>query len=127
MRPGAWRGRGPGPRRAGRAAVGRGLALLLLGLLLTPSAALAEGPGAGAEAEGPTVEALALNCMTCHGEDGVSPGSVPTIYGKRADWLTAQLLEFRSGTRESTIMGRIMKAFTDEDIVNLAEYFAARR
>jgi sulfide dehydrogenase cytochrome subunit len=91
---------------------------VLVALLIAP---------AGAQAEGPTVEALARNCMTCHGEDGISPGSMPTLYGKSADWMTTQLLEFRLGALESTIMGRIMGAFTDEDIVNLSDYLSARK
>lgn len=94
------------------------VAAVVLAALLAPAAAGAEGP---------TVAALARNCMTCHGRDGLSPGSMPTLYGKSADWMTAQLLEFRSGERESTIMGRIMGAFTDEDIVSLSEYLARRK
>lgn len=94
------------------------VAAVVLAALLAPAAAAAEGP---------TVAALARNCMTCHGRDGLSPGSMPTLYGKSADWMTAQLLEFRSGKRESTIMGRIMGAFTDEDIVSLSEYLARRK
>jgi sulfide dehydrogenase cytochrome subunit len=91
------------------------IAPVLVALVLAPAAA---------QADGPTVEALARNCMTCHGEDGISPGSMPTLYGKSADWMTAQLLEFRSGARQSTIMGRVMGAFTDEDIVTLADHLS---
>ncbi|MEE9140938.1 MAG: c-type cytochrome [Alphaproteobacteria bacterium] len=93
-------------------------ATLALGLALAAGAARAEGP---------TVEAIARNCMSCHGEGGVSPGSMPTIYGKSTDWTIGRLKEFRSGKREATIMGRIMKAFADDDIEAVAEYFAARK
>lgn len=82
---------------------------------------------ATAHAEGPSVETIARNCMGCHGEGGVSPGNMPTIYGKSKEWTIQRLEEFRSGDREATIMGRIMKAFAEEDIEALAEYFSARR
>ena len=81
---------------------------------------------APARGEGPTVEAVARNCMGCHGEDGASPASMPTIAGKSREWLAERLYEFRSGARDSTIMGRIMGAFADEDIEAMADYFANR-
>ncbi len=79
-----------------------------------------------ARAQGPTVEAIARNCMACHGEGGISPGNMPTISGKSKDWTIRRLKEFRSGDREATIMGRIMKAFADKDIEAMADYFSAR-
>lgn len=101
------------------------------GRVLGSAAAIAAGAlalvVATAHAEGPSVETIARNCMGCHGEDGVSPGNMPTIYGKSKEWTIQRLEEFRSGDRESTIMGRIMKAFAEEDIEALAEYFSARR
>jgi sulfide dehydrogenase cytochrome subunit len=51
---------------------------------------------------------------------------MPTISGKSKDWTIRRLKEFRSGDREATIMGRIMKAFADEDIEAMADYFSAR-
>lgn len=93
------------------------LVLAMAGLLLAAGVAGAQ--------EGPTVAALARNCMGCHGEDGNSPGAMATIRGKSANWLAESLADFRSGARESTIMGRIMGPFADEDIAALATYFAA--
>jgi sulfide dehydrogenase cytochrome subunit len=90
-------------------------------------AALAEDPAKPPPQEGPTVETIARNCTGCHGADGKSPGSVPTIAGKSADWIAGRLMQFRSGERPSSIMGRIIKPFADEDIRNIADYFAAKK
>ena len=38
-----------------------------------------------------------------------------------------RLTQFRDDTRPSTIMGRIMKPFADEDIRNIAVYFAGEQ
>ena len=57
----------------------------------------------------------------------MSPGAIPTLAGKTADYLTLRMKELRDGTRPSTIMGRILKPFADEDIQKLAAYFAAEK
>lgn len=96
---------------------GAAVAALLFGF---PAARAQEGGG-------PSIETIARNCTGCHGLDGKSPGAIPTIYQKSADWMTQRLIEFRDGKRESALMGRIMKGFADEDIRKLAEYFADQK
>ncbi len=91
------------------------------------AAALAQGTPPEGAPEGPAVAAIARNCLGCHGPDAVSPGAMPTLAGKTADYLALRLKEFRDGARPSTIMGRIMKPFADEDIADIAAYFAAEK
>ena len=81
----------------------------------------------GAGDEGPKTETIARNCTGCHGVDGKSPGAIPTINGKTADYLAERMMQFRDGKRESTVMNRIMKGFADDDIRRLAEYCADRK
>jgi sulfide dehydrogenase cytochrome subunit len=69
---------------------------------------------------------LSASCAGCHGPDGRSPGAIPGINGKSAEFVREALEEFRSGKRESTVMGRHAKAYTDEEIRLIAEYVAGR-
>jgi sulfide dehydrogenase cytochrome subunit len=72
------------------------------------------------------VDLMAGSCANCHGTDGRLVGSVPTIAGRPATVLEARLLEFKHEEREdTTIMDRIAKGFTDEELAALANHFAA--
>jgi sulfide dehydrogenase cytochrome subunit len=86
--------------------------------LCQASAALAEPLSQGAM--------LGASCAGCHGTDGRSPGSIPPIHGRSAEFIRTSLQEFRSGKRPSTVMGRHAKGYTDEEIALIAEYFATR-
>ena len=90
-------------------------ALSLL-LLITSSAVNSAGISQGAM--------LSNSCSACHGTDGKSPGAIPSIYGKSAQFINQALSEFRSGTRASTVMGRHAKGYSDKEIKLIANYFA---
>ena len=68
---------------------------------------------------------LSNSCAACHGTDGNSPGAIPSIHGKSAEFITQALTEFRAGSRPSTVMGRHAKGYTDEEIKLIAEHFAS--
>lgn len=70
---------------------------------------------------------LSASCAGCHGPEGRSPGAIPGINGKSAEYIEQALREFRSGERESTVMGRHAKAYSDDEIRQIAEYLAAAR
>lgn len=67
---------------------------------------------------------LSNSCAACHGTDGNSPGAIPSIHGKSAEFIDRALKEFRAGQRDSTVMGRHATGYTDEEIALIAEYFA---
>jgi len=67
---------------------------------------------------------LALSCAACHGTDGKSPGSIPTLDGRSVKEMKEALTGFKNGTRQSTVMNRMAKAYTDQEIAALAEYFS---
>lgn len=103
-------------------------AVVIAGMLAAATGAWAQdGEAESAELAGPAVPTIARNCLGCHGPKAVSPGAIPTLAGKDSDYLATRLTEFRDGTRPSTIMGRIMKPFADDDIRNIAAYFAAEK
>lgn len=66
---------------------------------------------------------IATTCYTCHGSRGVSPGAMPTISDIAPDRMARTLKEFRDGTRASTVMGRHASGYTDEEILEVAQYF----
>ena len=67
---------------------------------------------------------LAVSCAGCHGPDGRSPGAIPAIAGKSADYIEQAMKDFRSGKRESTVMGRHARGYSDAEIKLIAGYFA---
>lgn len=66
---------------------------------------------------------LSYTCAGCHGTDGISPGSIPSIACKSAETIEKALKEYRSGTRFSTVMGRHVKGYTDQEIQLIAGFF----
>lgn len=67
---------------------------------------------------------LSNSCAGCHGTDGYSPGAIPSIRGKSAQFIIQALTDFREGKRESTVMERHAKGYSDEEIKHIAEHFA---
>lgn len=69
----------------------------------------------------------AAACAGCHGESGNSRlENTPSLAGHPAPYLTIQLILFREEQRRNEIMTPLAKALSDEDIENLAAYFAAQ-
>ena len=64
-------------------------------------------------------------CGPCHGADGKSPGAIPSLSGKSAAYITQRMLEFKAGSREGTVMNRIVKGYSDSEIAAVAQHFAA--
>ena len=67
---------------------------------------------------------LVGSCAGCHGTDGNSPGSIPSIAGKSPAFIEQALKEFRDGSRQSTVMGRHAKGYSDKEISLIAEFFS---
>lgn len=72
-------------------------------------------------------EEKALVCTGCHGPGGLSANPEwPILAGQGAKYLAKQLHDFKNGTRASMIMYPQASLLSDEDIDNLAAYFAAQ-
>ncbi|MGB5735023.1 MAG: c-type cytochrome, partial [Thiohalocapsa sp.] len=68
---------------------------------------------------------LANTCAGCHGTNGASAGEyMPTIGGLNKDYLTEVLGDYKTGLRSSTIMGRIMRGYSDQEIRAIADFYA---
>jgi sulfide dehydrogenase cytochrome subunit len=70
-------------------------------------------------------EALAYTCAGCHGTDGSSVGpSSPSIAGMDPEVFIDAMHDYQADRRNSTIMNRIAKGYTDEQIWGMAMFFA---
>jgi cytochrome c553 len=70
--------------------------------------------------------ALSQGCAACHGADGVSQTPLtPSLAGQPDEFVQWQLVYFRSGARNSDMMGPIAQALSNEDIRNLGAYYAS--
>lgn len=67
----------------------------------------------------------ASSCSGCHAPASVATG-IPAITGQRADHLVAVLESFRNGTRTATVMNRIVKGFTPDQVQAIAAWWAAQ-
>lgn len=77
---------------------------------------------------GASARMLAETCAGCHGTDGASVGPAsPSIAGMNAEYFTEIMKGFKSGEIYSTIMGRIAKGYTDEELAQMAGFFAKQK
>lgn len=84
--------------------------------------------GSVAWAATPSASMLANTCAGCHGTDGVSNGpATPTIAGMSSEYFIESMKAYREGTRPATIMNRIAKGYSDEEIKAMAGYFAKQK
>ncbi len=94
------------------------LPLLLLGGMV---AAHAADPAAG-EQKAQTV------CAACHGPAGISTNPLwPNIAGQHEAYIVKAIGDYKSGARNDPLMSPISQMLSDEDIANLAAYFAAKK
>lgn len=72
---------------------------------------------------------LAATCANCHGTDGrTATGSpLPTLAGMPRDHMLAQLRAFKDGSRPATIMHQLTKGYSDAQLAQVSEYFAAQK
>ncbi|WP_371375088.1 cytochrome c [Thalassotalea aquiviva] len=71
-------------------------------------------------------KAKSTMCAACHGAEGVSAiPTYPNLAGQKEMYLAKQLKDFRSGTRKDPVMAPMAMPLTDEDIANLAAYYAS--
>lgn len=91
------------------------LAVFALGLII-PTASYATDITRG--------KILASTCFACHGTDGRSNGSIPSIYGYPVETLYRNMKSFQDGSRPATVMNRHAKGYTDEEIKLIAEYLS---
>jgi len=98
--------------------------LLTIAGMLHPAVAANPAQGDPAKAQ----QIVTQICAACHGTDGNSPlPANPNLAGQYSDYITNQLLSFKSGGRKSAVMGPIVASLTPDDMKNLGAYFSDKK
>jgi cytochrome c553 len=69
----------------------------------------------------------ATACSGCHPSARSVDTAVPRLIGRNAADLVAAMEGFKSGRLPSTVMGRMAKAYSDDEIRAIADWYAAQK
>lgn len=86
--------------------------------------------GAPAEAAGKAEAGKAKSavCAACHGADGNSTNAMfPKLAGQHEDYLYQALKDYKAGKRKNPIMNGQAATLSDQDMRDLAAYFARQK
>jgi cytochrome c553 len=73
------------------------------------------------------VESKVQICASCHGKAGASDDpTIPILWGQQAAYLEKQLRDYKSGTRDSQIMSSIIESLKDDELSQVAAFFAGK-
>ncbi|TJY58785.1 cytochrome c4 [Sinimarinibacterium sp. CAU 1509] len=103
--------------------------VLLAALLFAPLSVWAETAGQDPFTQGSAEAgaAKAAVCAACHGPGGNSSNPAwPKLAAQGSSYIYAQLKQFKSGARVNALMAGQVAALSDDDMRNLAAYFAAQ-
>jgi len=106
------------------------LALVAVAALL-PGIATAQAPAKPDSSKGQQIASTV--CVACHAADGNSPAAAnPKIAGQFPEYLRKQLQNFKApagkkAERENPLMAGMVANLSDEDMRNVAAYFASQR
>lgn len=98
--------------------------MLLVWATLASTLANAQSP-AESPMEFTRGQAIGLACSSCHGTDGISFGSVPSLRGRPAAELEQMLFSFRNTQDRALIMSRIAKGFSEQELTMVSDYFGS--
>jgi cytochrome c553 len=70
----------------------------------------------------------AASCAGCHGDNGNSMvATFPKLAQQHSSYLQKQLHAFKDGSRNNPIMSPMAMALSDEDMVDIAAYYATKK
>lgn len=73
-------------------------------------------------------KAKSVTCAACHGAEGISAIPMyPNLAGQKEAYLVKQLKDFKSGARKDPVMSAMAMPLSDDDIANVAAYFASKK
>jgi sulfide dehydrogenase cytochrome subunit len=88
--------------------------MLVVAAMLVSGAAVAGSPPGAA------------SCSGCHAFSG-KPSAFPSIFAREANDTLATMIAFRDGTRPATVMNRIAKGFSDDELRAIAAWLATQK
>ena len=69
----------------------------------------------------------AAGCSGCHAANARVDTPVPPLGGRPAADIAKEMIAFKSGERKGTIMDRIAKGFSEEEIQAIAAWYAGQK
>jgi cytochrome c553 len=97
-------------------------------LVIAAALALAGTAQAAGNAEAGKSKAAQI-CAACHGPEGNKPTAPenPILAGQHQDYLAKALRDYRSGKRNNAIMKGFAATLSNQDIDDLAAWFASQK
>ncbi len=71
------------------------------------------------------VRSWAAACASCHGTAGIAVDGAESIAGIPKDRFLKRMLDYKSGAKTAIIMHQIAKGYSDQQLEQMAGYFAA--
>jgi sulfide dehydrogenase cytochrome subunit len=69
----------------------------------------------------------AASCSGCHASGAAAASPVTRLYGRNAGEIMTALTGFRDGSLPATVMNRIAKGFSDDELRAIAAWLAAQK
>lgn len=89
------------------------------------AAVLVAAPAAAIEGDAAAGEKKAAACAACHGPSGKgSTSDFPKLAGQRAEYTFKQLVDFKQGRRKNPIMQAQASGLSQQDMADLAAFYA---
>ena len=99
-------------------------ALAAVGLSLTLFAGVATASDEAGAMEMSNGSIIGSTCMGCHGFQGKGSGDIPRLAGLPKEVIAGKMLDYKADGQEGTVMNRIAKGYSDEEIQAVSEFFA---
>ncbi len=116
-----------GRATCGAPAIGPGASVRAFGWLLAIGIGsfVAAAPATAADAQAGRRKVAGV-CQACHGMDGLSKNpESPNLAGQIENYLVKALKEYRGGERRNESMNIVAKDLSDEDIADIAAFYAS--
>ena len=69
----------------------------------------------------------AAACSGCHASNSRVETAIPPLNGRSAADIAAEMVAYKSGQRPGTIMDRIAKGFSDDEIRAIATWYESQK
>jgi cytochrome subunit of sulfide dehydrogenase len=69
----------------------------------------------------------ALSCSGCHASAPAADSTVPRLTGRKPEDIVAAMQAFKTGQLPSTVMERIAKGFSEDEVKAIAAWYGAQK